>query len=218
MRNFDFYEFAGMLGPGAIVLSCFAVLYPGLSELLLSKNLGAGNLGVFLILAYMTGSLVQAGGNLLEWLWWGLWKGMPTDWVRTRRGKLLSEAQTKTLEDRIPSRLNIDGAIRITELNRTEWYNFTRQIHAEVAGQGISQRLEVLTASYGLNRGLVSALVIACVMVCVKHAALSRWSLLFLALSGVALYRMHRFGIHYARELFLQFLQLPVKENAENDK
>ncbi|MFH1114198.1 MAG: hypothetical protein V1792_09780 [Pseudomonadota bacterium] len=218
MRNFDFYEFACMLGPGAIVLACFAVLYPGFSEVLLSKNLGAGNLGVFLILAYMAGSLVQAGGNLLEWLWWGSWGGMPTDWVRTGRRKPLSEAQIKALEDRIPSRLTIDGAVTIAELSRAEWYNVTRQIHTEVARQGVGQRLEVLTASYGLNRGLTSALLIACAMVSVKYAPLSRWSLLLLLLGLIALYRMHRFGIHYARELFLEFLQLPAKEKAEEDR
>ena len=37
------------------------------------------------------------------------------------------------------------------------------------------------------------------------------WQIAFIILvsAGVALYRMHRFGVRYARELFVQFLQLP---------
>jgi hypothetical protein len=39
-----------------------------------------------------------------------------------------------------------------------------------------------------------------------------------LAVAIAALYRMHRFGRHYARELFVQFLQLAMPEGADQKK
>ena len=60
-------------------MAYFAVVYLPLRELLLTKNPGAGNLGIFVLVAYMTGNIVQAVGNLLEKLWWRLWHGMPTE-------------------------------------------------------------------------------------------------------------------------------------------
>jgi hypothetical protein len=189
-----------------------------LGEVVFSKNMGAGNLGIFLILAYMSGSLVQAVGNLIEWLWWKLWKGVPTDWVRTGRATFLSEAQTKELENRISAQLNLHGSIELSQLNQQEWHALTRQIHAEVAALERSQRLELFTATYGLNRGLMSALLLVCAIVVVQQQLVSKWSLLFFLFSLVALFRMHRFGIHYAQELFVEFLQLSGKSQERETK
>ncbi|MEW6530449.1 MAG: hypothetical protein AB1473_06405 [Thermodesulfobacteriota bacterium] len=213
MRNFDFYEFAALIGPGTIVLACFSVLYPSVSEQLFAKNLGAGNLGVFLIVAYMAGSLVQAVGNFIEWVWWIPWGGKPTDWLRTHPTKLLAVTQESEIAKRLPELLDPGTPFSLGELNRADWHSITRQIQAEVARQGHSQRLDVFTGSYGLNRGLASSLLIACAITAISQWPNIWWPLLLLALSLVALYRMHRFGTHYARELFVQFLQLPPKNS-----
>ena len=89
MRKFDFYEFAGIITPGAITLVGVATIFPSLQGILLNKALTVGDLGFVLILAYAAGHMVQAAGNLLEWCWWEVQKGMPTEWIRTGKGNLL---------------------------------------------------------------------------------------------------------------------------------
>ena len=60
--------------------------------------------------------------------------------------------------------------------------------------------------NYGLNRGLAAA----CVALAMVAATQAQWYVVigFLALAIVFAYRAYRFGVHYARELYLQFLVL----------
>lgn len=72
--------------------------------------------------------------------------------------------------------------------------------------------------NYGLNRGIAAGLLVVVV------ATLLQTPINWLAVTGVgvaaalATYRMHRFARHYARELFVQFLQLPAKESNKEKK
>jgi uncharacterized membrane protein len=72
--------------------------------------------------------------------------------------------------------------------------------------EGHLGRIDTFNGNYGLNRGLASATAILAVV----SATQSSWwiALALLAISGVFLYRAYRFGVYYARELFMQFLVL----------
>jgi hypothetical protein len=77
-ERFDQYEFVALIVPGSVVL-CGAAVMLGQYPLISSFNkLTVGGLGLFVILAYVAGHIVDAGGGWLQGLWWRI-RGMPTD-------------------------------------------------------------------------------------------------------------------------------------------
>jgi len=219
MKTFDFYEFAGVLAPGAVTLFGVSLICPNLNVALHSKEFTIGDLGLFVILAYVAGHLTQAIGNIVvEQLWWKVCGGMPTDWVRSGKGKLLPEIQVKALEEQIPAKLGLSQPVQLEKMADKEWFGVTRQIYAAVAAQSRAGRVDIFNGNYGLNRGIAAALLILSVLALFN--SLCSWKTVFLLLVGasIAVYRMDRFGKHYARELFIQFLQMPGPEKGEREK
>lgn len=212
MRQLDFYEFTGILLPGATALAGLLFVFPDLLKPESIKDFSVGGLGLFVILAYVIGHLVQAVGNLVEWGWWSLWGGMPTDWVRTKPEQILATAQMATLQGMAEERFGPED-FEISKATSSQWYAITRQIYAEVSAAGRAARIDVFNGNYGLNRGIAAGLLVVVV------ATLLQTPINWLAVTGagvaaaLATYRMHRFARHYARELFVQFLQLPAKES-----
>ncbi len=210
MRSFDFYEFAGILAPGTIMLVGLFILYPELSTTIHGQNLSLGAFGLITILAYVLGHITQAIGNVLESIWWKLWSGMPTDWVRSAKHDVLAASQLESLRPRLESRLAIKLPEDLTQLSAAAWYSVTRQVYAAVAAQTRSARIDVFNGNYGLNRGIAAALITIAVQSFILGTGSHQVILLMLVGAAIALYRMHRFAVHYARELFIQFLQLPA--------
>src|SRR6266487_3369807 len=62
MKKFDFYEFAGVLCPGAVVVFGLAKLHPQLAPLIVKDDVSLGDLGFFVILSYVAGRLVLGVG------------------------------------------------------------------------------------------------------------------------------------------------------------
>ena len=207
MKTFDFYEFTGILVPGSITIVAILLLFPQSRTTFFPPDLSVGDLGLFVVLAYAAGHITQAVGNGVEWLLWRIMGGMPTDWIRTRTHPLLAEEQIQALPAKFASGLNIHIAtIDATHLSAGAWYSLTRQIYAEVAAQSRNGRVDTFNGNYGLNRGIASALLIGLIPFLFVHG----FVLLILMSTGIALYRTYRFGIQYARELYIQFLQLPI--------
>lgn len=217
MKNFDFYEFAGILAPGAVFLFGLSQLYPSLSVVVQGKDFTVGSLGLFIVLSYVAGHLIQGFGNLLESGWWNLWGGMPTDWIKTGKHELLAESQIELLQTQLQPKLELSNSIEIISLPRKSWIGLVRQIYAAVAANNRTQRIDIFNANYGLFRGIATAFTGLTLLLLIEHR-LTYWKALLLLLTGIgmALYRMHRFGKAYARELFVQFLQIPLPKLTEN--
>jgi hypothetical protein len=217
VRQFDFYEFTGILVPGATALAGSLLLFPDFLKPESIKDFNVGGLGLFLVLAYVLGHLVQAIGNGFESGWWKLWGGMPTDWVRTKPARLLAPSQVAALEKTAKERLGLED-LQIAHSTPGQWYAITRQVYAEVAGAGRASRIDVFNGNYGLNRGIAAGLLVVLAVALLKSPV--NWA--FVGGAGVAaalaIYRMHRFARHYARELFVQFLQLPARESNKEKK
>lgn len=216
MRQFDFYEFAGILVPGAIVLAAIAVLFADARVFDFFKGAGFGGLGLFVIFAYVAGHIIQAFGNWFEKGWWFLWGGMPTDWVLVKPERLLAHAQTVSLEKAVREYLN-QGDFRFENYGKRAWGKVTRQIYAAVCQAGCSGRVDVFNGNYGLYRGLFVAFFFVDIFSALFTWPSGRefWMLIVtaVALPLLVLYRMHRFARHYARELFVQFLQLSTRSD-----
>lgn len=208
-KNFDFYEFAGIVMPGAILIFGLAQAETLIAQTVPLKDMSLGSLGVFLILSYAAGHLVQTLGGFLETAWW-YWYGMPSDWIRSNKLKLIHDSQRTAIISQLQTKLGLSVPADLSAIGRKEWYGITRQIYAAVAAQSRASRVDIFNGNYGLNRGLCVSLVFVAIVAIFKVP--TNWSAIGLLGFGAVLaaLRMHRFGKHYARELLVQFLQLPM--------
>ncbi len=208
-KNFDFYEFAGIVMPGAILIFGLAQAETLIAQTIPLSDMSLGSLGVFLILAYAAGHLVQTLGGFLEKAWWYK-HGMPSDWVLKDEFKLISSAQRSALASQLPAKLGLDEPINLSTTKKGEWFGYVRQMYAAVAAKSRASRIDTFNGNYGLNRGLCVSLILVAIVALIKEP--SNWGTVILLLVGAVLaaLRMHRFGKHYARELLVQFLQLPM--------
>lgn len=206
-RTFDFYEYAGFIIPGAIVVMAVVWLFPDTRALFSKEGVTLGELGLFVIIAYAAGQLVQAIGNYLEWLWWRPLGGMPTG--RVLCGKHLTPEQHQRLLEALRPALGGAEPSKIPDAQRRA---IVREVYAEVLAAGKAARIDTFSGSYGLMRGLAAAFLVAFVLaiVAAKGAAiLGTLVLVFL----LALHRMHRYSQHYATELFVQYLAQRAKKS-----
>jgi hypothetical protein len=183
---------------------------PGMRDVFAKDGVSVGGLGIFVIISYAMGHLLAALGNVIEKRYWDIRGGMPSDWIVGLKPRLLSSAQIVKVEALTASRL---GLILppFAELTRETWYPVFRQIYSDVEKHGKSERGDTFNGIYGLNRGLCAAALALAVAIIIKD--LTQWcvSLALVGVSAVFLYRMQRFGVHYAREIYNQFLLLPAE-------
>jgi hypothetical protein len=208
-RTFDFYEYAGFIIPGAVLVIAVVWLFPESRALFSKERVSLGELGLFVIVAYAAGQLVQAIGNYLEWLWWKPWGGMPS--VRVLCGKYLSADQHKRVLDALRPVLGDADPCRLPQSERLA---IVREIYSEVAGAGKAGRVDTFNGNYGLMRGLAAAFVVIFVLAIMASKG---WTVLCVlaVLLLLAAHRMHRYGRHYATELFIQFLAIRRQTAAE---
>jgi hypothetical protein len=213
-REFSFYEFVGIIAPGTILIIILTQVFPDVLKVIDIEGLSIGEFGVFVIIAYTVGHLIQSLGNLLEKIWWWFFGGMPTNWIiQDKKSKYLSEEQLKSFPNKIANVLKLEAKTSLREYKPEQWIAITRQIYAAVKQNNAAERVDVFNGNYGFFRGIASAVVVGLVMLLIK-SGITQWELLVMitAFLIMAIARMHRFARHYAVELFVQFLQVKDKE------
>jgi len=187
-----------------------AISLLALHDVLAKDGISIGGLGIFVIISYAVGHLLAALGNVIENLYWRLKGGMPSNWIVGPNPRLLSSSQIAKIQALTASRLGLSVA-PFAELGESAWFPIFRQIYSDVERHGKPGRGDTFNGIYGLNRGLSTATLALAVAVLIL--APDQWlvSVGLLAVSAVYLYRMHRFGVHYAREIYNQFLLLPAE-------
>lgn len=204
MEKLTFYEQVGILIPGALFLSVLLVIVPGADVYLSTKDISIGTFGVFLIVAYASGHAIAAVGNLLETMWWKLWGGMPTDWVIYRRDWVLNHLQKEALHKAVNAAFG-HSINKVEGLQGKEWRPIGRQVYRYALSLNAS-RIETFNGNYGLNRGLAAALLTLAIVNLFLHSKPPVLSAALLVGGLVFGYRAHRFGVHFAREVYLVFL------------
>jgi hypothetical protein len=209
MKEFDFYQTVGVVAPGVLVVTGGVVLFfPDQRQALMSvANVSLGSLGLGLILAYVVGQLLQAVGNSIEVAWWSLWRGMPTDWIRTGKHDLVAKAQRDQIQQRAQAMLN-DPSFDLSAVGKKHWYAVTRQIYASISAGTRASRVDIFNGNYGLCRGIAAGLLVLLLAAAIVDWQAWKLEIALGILFATAIYRMHRFGVHYGRELFVQFLVL----------
>lgn len=206
MKNISFYEQAGIVIPGSVLLFGLLVLFPDLQPFFENDGITVGGFGLFLLLSYAGGHGVAAGGNLLETVWWSTRGGMPSDWVTSERPRLLTDQQIENMRQQIDVRLGLK-LDKIRGLPPKEWSPVFRQVFRDALTNNPG-RVEAFNGMYGLNRGIAAALV--CLAAVVLVTSPTRWIVLvaLVVAAGVYIFRMDRFGVHFAREVYLGFLNI----------
>jgi len=204
--QFDQYEYVAVIIPGAALLLGLGVEWPQYLHLGSDKELSVGDLGLFLVAAYLAGQLVQALAEIFDRLFWATTGGMPTDWVLQDKHHLISTDQRTSLQTRVHTKFGANS--HLGKIPRVEWYPITRQMYAAVSAAQHATRIDAFNRTYGLMRGIAVAFLILTVVYWIVdpgRAWLGAGALIF---AGLAMLRFYLFGKDYARELFVQFLAL----------
>lgn len=216
MRQFDFYEFTGVIAPGVILLLTAGLIWPDYMCNIQKLDITLGGFGLALLITYVTGHLLQGIGNVFEWCWWKVQGGWPSDWPRTGKGDLLSKEQVHKLEKQVQIYLGYTDFKFGAQLKAASWYPVFRQIYASVRAAGRDDRAHTFNGNYGMFRGIVAATLVSIVTIFIVQGLVA-WPFVvtLLVVALLAAMRMHRFGKHYARETLIQFISLCKKGDDE---
>jgi hypothetical protein len=141
---------------------------------------------------------------------WRFGGGRPANWVTRDKIRLLSNEQIDSLEQLIKQRLRLDIAA-IRGMSPDQWFPISRQIYADVMSYGKPARIDSFDGNYTLNRGLAAALLALALLSLAYSETDWRVTLGLLPIAAIYTYRMYRFGVSYASELYAQFLLLPAQ-------
>jgi hypothetical protein len=206
-EKFNAYEYIGVIAPGAVIVFALTLVSPQVKQLIVDDGTTVGGLGLFLILSFVAGHLLQGLGNWFEKVFWKCFSGMPTNWVKGKNQNLLAKDQRVLLIAKI-SELH-PKIVNLETLDDKEWYAITRELYAMVMDAGRASRVDAFNRNYGLLRGVAVSFIVT-TLGSFFLLGFAGWKIIIaLAICSVlAVYRMHRFGVTYARELFVQFLRL----------
>lgn len=205
-KPFDAYEVVGVIAPGVVVTLLLALEYPALRSLLGKDGLSVGDLGLFLVLAFVLGHLLQALGNALELVVWPD-GGLPTNRVRFAKTKLVTAAQRTALQAKVAA---MEGDPKALETyDRVAWRAVTTRAYGIVRAASRTIRIDNANRTYALGRGLTAAFGVCLVWYLVMHR--QDWNIIaaLAVMLAASVWRMRRAGVHYARALVLEFIDTP---------
>jgi len=204
--QFDAYEFTGVITPGAIAVFSASLIIPELKEYMTDGAITLGGAGIFLVLSFVTGHLLQGFGNILENIVWWPCGGLPTYWVLKEKQKILDPHQQEKLFAAVAALY--PGFDPTTIKCRSEWYAVSRELYTRIRASNAADRIDAFNRTYGLLRGVATSLIIVGIGSYMFDEVAWHWLTLIAIAAMVAIYRMCVFGIHYSRELFVTYLSL----------
>ncbi len=206
---FNPFEFKSIIIPGGYVLSFLLITHPSLESFIATITFGGFSLFVFL--SFIVGQLINSLSYFPEKLFWYFFGGMPTDWVlgenrqKKKWIKILTETQILKLDAVIQKKLIID----LNSLHSNDYRAVVHQLRLNIHN-GKLQRLVEHNTNYCLHRSLSTAsALLACYLFFIYAWTIG---IILIICSFLFLYRMYKFGIYYARELFLQFINASNSE------
>lgn len=205
--TFDPYEYIAIVVPGAVAALGLIIEWPELKAVIVDGALTIGGLGLFIILSFILGHLVQAGGNFIEALFWKPFGGKPTDWVLKPDQTLLSSAQRDRLIDLLSRHQN--RPIDFSTMTKSVWSAITREIYSTLSKAQCTQRIDAFNRTYGLMRGITAGLLVLAIIFYMADPGDFKRIGVAIFLAILALYRMFRFGRNYGRELLVEYVDLP---------
>src|SRR6516165_9835240 len=105
--RFNFYDYAGFIAPGTALLLGLLYLVPEFREptVALMKESSLGALGLFILVAYVVGHVLEGIAYPIDRAMWLLWRGRPAEWIAT--GRILIPEQRALLLDAVNKRFDL---------------------------------------------------------------------------------------------------------------
>lgn len=217
MKDWNVYDILGVIAPGSVLTVACLLLNAGAAKVILDSDLSVGGLGLFALISYVAGNLVQAVANLLEKRYWRLRGGWPTDRATLLRRGVLVPSDFSLLEGKIiqaglgPSEI----AGTLENCNSKTWDSLKGRIYSWLKGKEMTGRVDSFNAQYGLNRGLAVGFLTGLFLTILYHGWCEwRTSLVLLLATAACLFRMEKFGHYYANELYSQFFGVEIQQKA----
>jgi hypothetical protein len=202
LRNTNFYDVAGILIPGTVILYFLARQQRELDLLLNNGAVTVGGAAIFLALAYATGQLIAAVSSIVEPVLW-LGKGSPTSWPRSGPSQVLSESQIERVQQRLND--HTGRSVTIIGMSRDEWEAHYSEVYRLVM-LGHAGRTLMFNAIYGMSRGLAfTFLLLGISSALLPNYGISYASGMFAA-AIIFGFRARRFGVNLVREVLVNFL------------
>ena len=202
----DSYETVGVAIPGSVLAFGAVFLFHPLRELLADKEIGVGGLGLFLIGALVLGHIVQALANVAEGPFWGLFGGMPSNWLRGTERTIVARQQRDAVFVRLRKLYGADFDPSACPVG--EWRSVVCAMYAEVKSCRRNENVDAFNRNYGLMRGTATAFLLLALVAPMVGGA-STCSAFCIGSSCICVYRAFRFARLYAQELFVQY-SLPL--------
>lgn len=199
----DAYEYISLVIPGSVVAIVLALLAPDVRELLGQGGVDIGGLGVVVLIALVSGYLLQAVGNFIELLEQKLGIN-PSERLRRFGFGPVSKTQYERAKQKILDRGHGD----IASLSASDWRALRGEMVSEIRGTDPNNRLDVMLRMYGLGRGLVSAFMLSiCLTFLFPGPDGVRWKYIIVLGIGLLLsyVRARRFSHSYLRELIIGY-------------
>lgn len=200
--SFDPYEYIAIITPGSVLAAGVALQWPEARALLEVDGLSVGDLGAFLIGAFVAGHLVQGAGNLVESALWAPFGGLPSRWLR-RPGRLVAPCQREVFIKKLGA---LTGAEAPADMPGHQFDALIRQVYARLTAIGRTGRIDVFNRTYGLMRGLTTAFLLLSVWLLITRWPDPQYALVAGVGGVIAMLRAWRFARYYARELVAEFL------------
>lgn len=218
--KFDPYDYIGVILPGSAVLFAAMVAEPEFRGLFGKSGIDVAGLGLFLIMSFVTGHIVQSLGNLIETALKRLPGANPADEVLSKAQKIIAPEQRAKLAEKLKTEMSVD----LDGMDSASWVAIRRQMYASL-GKGMPrERLESFNRTYGMLRGMSAALLLIAGGVIVLRPSSWAFAVVAVACSLATGARMVRFSATYMRELIVQYLiavkpgNRAVKEKAARPK
>ncbi|MGH1356539.1 MAG: hypothetical protein ACRBBS_15860 [Thalassovita sp.] len=203
--KFDPYEFIAVAIPGSLPTLTISMLVPEVATVVMTNGVDLGSFGVFLIVSFVVGHVVQLFGNVIEQIEGFLTFGTIDLAVRDERRPMHSEQW-----DRFCVNLAEAGISTAAGVTSKTWPGIRREVYARLLADGRTDRIDMFNRTYGLCRGMVSgAAISAGATLVLGDEDAWQWSGMIVMLLALPLYvRMRRFSRHYFNEVVSQFLSL----------
>jgi hypothetical protein len=210
MKQFDLYDILAFLAPGTITLLGLMHYCRGRFDSLAPDKVSVGELGVFILLAYIVGNVIAGIGALLGKK--GVFGGLPTSQIKQNDGKVITTDEYTQLEQALRAKNLITETDTIQGMTDNKWTAATRRIHSYLDTRGLTQRIEMFNAKFGLNQNLVIAFVLLLGISAYKvHLADWKIQLTFIVCAIWSWLRVREFARLYAQTLIRTFLTAPEK-------
>lgn len=205
MSSFDAYEYVGVIVPGALPTLAAALLFPELSSFLHSEGFALGDFGIFLIISFVIGHVVQMFGGLIDRAQDMLGIGK-ADRALNNREKWFGRAQWAEFESLFANLVSANPS----SIDKNNYDQAIRATYAVVRAEGRAHRVDAFNRNFGMCRGLVagSLLTIALLFATGGSQHIYYAMLIFGFLSVPLFVRMRRFSHLFIAELVAQAIAL----------